>query len=933
MSESDKKDLTLLAEGKTIEDAVVNVSNVTLHYKKTCALNDVSIAIPPRCMVGLIGPDGVGKSSLLSLIAGAHVIQEGLVYVLDGDMKDKTHRQNVCTRIAYMPQGLGKNLYPTLSVEENLQFFARLFGNDAAERRRRIDELTKSTGLYPFLSRPAGRLSGGMKQKVSLCSALIHDPDLLILDEPTTGVDPLSRAQFWQLINKIREQRPQMSVIVATAYMDEAQNFDWLVAMYGGKILETGTPQALLAKTAKDNLDDAFIQLMPEDAREGYQAVEIPPLDLNQDLKVAIEAKGLTKQFGDFIAVDHVNFSIKQGEIFGFLGSNGCGKSTTMKMLTGLLPISSGEAWLFGKPVDASDINVRRHLGYMSQAFSLYSELTVEQNLVLHARLFGIEESKIPARVEELVKRFGLENELKSLPDSLPLGVKQRLSLSVAVVHNPEILILDEPTSGVDPIARDDFWRLIIELSRKDKVTVFITTHFMNEAARCDRISLMHAGKVLASDTPDNIIHSKDAKTLEEAFIRYLVDAGADDTSNDEKVSEMPKAVVNDNEQVKINAHHLQGFSLTRLIGCLWRETLELSRDPLRALLALLGSAILMLVMGYGITMDVEDLNFAVLDRDQTITSQNYITNLSGSKRYFIEKPPITDYDDMDHRMRSNEIALAIEMPPNFGHDIQRGDPVNIGIWIDGAMPLRADTIKGYVQGMHLAWLSDKIKTTTGTASSSLANIETRYRYNPDIKSLQAMVPAVIPILLLMIPSMLAALSVVREKEMGSIINLYVTPVTRTEFLLGKQVPYIVISMLSFLLLLLMAVTIFGVPIKGSLLTLCLAGLAYCIIATGFGLLASTVTRSQIAVIFLTCVGTMLPAIQFSGLLNPVASLEGSGRYIGEVYPTTHMLIIARGVFNKALGFFDLHNSIFTLLITIPIILGASIFLLKKQEG
>ena len=933
MSESDKKDLTLLAEGKTIEDAVVNVSNVTLHYKKTCALNDVSIAIPPRCMVGLIGPDGVGKSSLLSLIAGAHVIQEGLVYVLDGDMKDKTHRQNVCTRIAYMPQGLGKNLYPTLSVEENLQFFARLFGNDAAERRRRIDELTKSTGLYPFLSRPAGRLSGGMKQKVSLCSALIHDPDLLILDEPTTGVDPLSRAQFWQLINKIREQRPQMSVIVATAYMDEAQNFDWLVAMYGGKILETGTPQALLAKTAKDNLDDAFIQLMPEDAREGYQAVEIPPLDLNQDLKVAIEAKGLTKQFGDFIAVDHVNFSIKQGEIFGFLGSNGCGKSTTMKMLTGLLPISSGEAWLFGKPVDASDINVRRHLGYMSQAFSLYSELTVEQNLVLHARLFGIEESKIPARVEELVKRFGLENELKSLPDSLPLGVKQRLSLSVAVVHNPEILILDEPTSGVDPIARDDFWRLIIELSRKDKVTVFITTHFMNEAARCDRISLMHAGKVLASDTPDNIIHSKDAKTLEEAFIRYLVDAGADDTSNDEKVSEMPKAVANDNEQVKINVHHLQGFSLTRLIGCLWRETLELSRDPLRALLALLGSAILMLVMGYGITMDVEDLNFAVLDRDQTITSQNYITNLSGSKRYFIEKPPITDYDDMDHRMRSNEIALAIEMPPNFGHDIQRGDPVNIGIWIDGAMPLRADTIKGYVQGMHLAWLSDKIKTTTGTASSSLANIETRYRYNPDIKSLQAMVPAVIPILLLMIPSMLAALSVVREKEMGSIINLYVTPVTRTEFLLGKQVPYIVISMLSFLLLLLMAVTIFGVPIKGSLLTLCLAGLAYCIIATGFGLLASTVTRSQIAVIFLTCVGTMLPAIQFSGLLNPVASLEGSGRYIGEVYPTTHMLIIARGVFNKALGFFDLHNSIFTLLITIPIILGASIFLLKKQEG
>ncbi|MCX8587227.1 MULTISPECIES: ribosome-associated ATPase/putative transporter RbbA [unclassified Gilliamella] len=932
MSESDNKDLALLTEAKSIDDAVVKISDVSLHYKKNCALDNISLTIPPRCMVGLIGPDGVGKSSLLSLIAGAHVIQDGLVYVLDGDMRDKSHRKAVCTRIAYMPQGLGKNLYPTLSVEENLQFFARLFGNDAAERRRRIDELTKSTGLYPFLSRPAGRLSGGMKQKVSLCSALIHDPDLLILDEPTTGVDPLSRAQFWQLINKIRQQRPQMSVIVATAYMDEAQNFDWLVAMYGGKILETGTPKSLLSQTGKDNLDDAFIQLMPESAKQGYQAVEIPPLDVNNNLQTAIEAKGLTKQFGDFIAVDHVNFSIKQGEIFGFLGSNGCGKSTTMKMLTGLLPISSGEAWLFGKPVDANDINTRRHLGYMSQAFSLYSELTVEQNLVLHARLFGIEESKIPERVSELLKRFGLEQDAQNLPDSLPLGVKQRLSLSVAVVHNPEILILDEPTSGVDPIARDDFWRLIIELSRKDKVTVFITTHFMNEAARCDRISLMHAGKVLASDTPDNIIASKNASTLEDAFIRYLVDAGADDSDAQQKSTEA--SVTADKSQTVIPpANHLQGFSLTRMIGCLWRETLELSRDPLRAMLALMGSAILMLVMGYGITLDVENLRFAVLDRDQSEISQNYTLNLSGSKRYFVERPPITDYADMDARLRSNDIALAIEIPPNFGRDIQRGDSVDIGVWIDGAMPLRAETIKGYVQGMHLAWLSQKVKEMSGKDSTSLANIETRYRYNPDVKSLPSMVPAVIPILLLMIPSMLAALSVVREKEMGSIINLYVTPVTRAEFLLGKQVPYIIISMFSFLLLLFMAITIFGVPIKGSLFTLCLAALAYCIISTGLGLLASTITRSQIAVIFLTCVGTMLPAIQFSGLLNPVASLEGSGRYIGEVYPTTHMLIIARGVFNKALGFNDLHNSLFALLVTIPVVLCASIFLLKKQEG
>jgi ribosome-dependent ATPase len=912
---------------------VVKVKHVSLHYNKTSALDNISLNLPAQSMVGLIGPDGVGKSSLLSLIAGAHAMQSGCIEVLDGNIADKIHRTRICSRIAYMPQGLGKNLYPTLSVEENLQFFARLFGHNAAERRRRIDELTKSTGLYPFLSRPSGRLSGGMKQKVSLCSALIHDPDLLILDEPTTGVDPLSRNQFWALIQKIRQSRPQMSVIIATAYMDEAQNFDFLVAMYNGKVLKTGSPTELLQQTNTNNLDAAFIQLMPDDAKTDYKPVEIPPLQITPQTKICIQAKGLTKKFDDFIAVDHVNFTIREGEIFGFLGSNGCGKSTTMKMLTGLLPISEGQAWLFDKPVDANDMNIRRHLGYMSQAFSLYSELTVIQNLRLHGRLFGLAETDLPARIDALLKRFNLQHVINSLPDNLPLGVKQRLSLAVAVVHQPQILILDEPTSGVDPIARDEFWRLIIELARQDKVTVFITTHFMNEAMRCDRISLMHAGKVLITDTPQHIIDSKQQSSLDQAFIDYLIDAGAGDTH--QSTTPAPEIVTSTStikSTAESSARMPPKFSVMRMIGCVWRETLELSRDPLRAVLALLGSAILMLIIGYGITMDVEGLKFAVLDRDKSLLSQNYTLNLSGSANYFIEQAPLTNYQEMDLRMRRGDIALAIEIPPNFGRDVARGDAVNIAIWLDGAMPLRADTIKGYVQGMHLAWLTEQAKAKLGVNGSRLANIETRYRYNPDVKSLPAMVPAVIPILLLMIPAMLAALSIVREKEMGSIINLYVTPVSRAEFLLGKQIPYICLSMTSFFIMLLITFTIFKVPIKGSFLTLCLAAFSYCIIATGMGLLASTVTRSQIAVIFLTCVGTLVPAIQFCGLINPVTALEGMGHYIGQIYPTTHMLIISRGVFNKALNYTDLHASLLALLITIPIILGTSIWLLKKQE-
>ena len=325
-------------------EPVVRLQAVALHYGKTQALAGVTLDIPAGRMIGLIGPDGVGKSSLLSLVAGARAVQEGSVQALGGDMADKRHRDRVCPRIAYMPQGLGKNLYPTLSVEENLQFFARLFGHGPAERRRRIDDLTHSTGLGSFLSRPAGKLSGGMKQKLGLCCALIHDPDLLILDEPTTGVDPLARAQFWDLIKRIRQDRPQMSVIVATAYMDEAQGFDWLVVMDEGQVLATGTPAELLARTASSSLEGAFIALLPEEKKRGYAPVEIPPLPDGGADDIAIEAQGLTMRFGDFTAVDSVSLRIRRGEIFGFLGSNGCGKSTTMKMLTGLLEASAGQA-------------------------------------------------------------------------------------------------------------------------------------------------------------------------------------------------------------------------------------------------------------------------------------------------------------------------------------------------------------------------------------------------------------------------------------------------------------------------------------------------------------------------------------------------------------------------------------------------------------
>jgi len=911
---------------------VARLAGVSLHHGKTLALSNIDLALPAGSMVGLIGPDGVGKSSLLSLLAGARAVQQGRVDVLGGDMAQARHRSQVCPRIAYMPQGLGKNLYPTLSVEENLQFFARLFGHSAPERRRRIDELTTSTGLQTFLARPAGKLSGGMKQKLGLCCALIHDPDLLILDEPTTGVDPLSRRQFWDLIDHIRSERAGMSVIVATAYMEEAERFDWLVAMDAGQLLATGTPAELRAQTNTATLEDAFIALLPEAQRRGHQAWVVPPLAESGAPEIAIEAQGLTMRFGDFVAVDQVDFRIRRGEIFGFLGSNGCGKSTTMKMLTGLLPASAGQAKLFGQEVKAQDMATRHRVGYMSQAFSLYSELTVQQNLVLHARLFKVPEAQIPARVAEMVTRFGLAEVQTSLPDKLPLGIRQRLSLAVAMVHKPELLILDEPTSGVDPVARDLFWQLMIQLARQDRVTIFISTHFMNEAERCDRISLMHAGRVLVSDSPAALVQQSGAANLEEAFIASLEKASAQvpELAPAPTPTPTPAPSLSSPPQ-QTHRPRSARFSFGRAFSYSLRETLELQRDPVRATLALLGTVILMFIVGYGINMDVENLSYAVLDRDQTSLSRQYALNLSGS-RYFIEKPPLNDHAELDRRMRSGELALALEIPPGFARDLQRGKAVQIGAWVDGAMPMRAESVRGYVQGMHQTWLVDMAQHELGVRLASPSTVETRFRYNPDVKSLPAMVPAVIPMLLMLIPAMLTALSVVREKELGSIINLYVTPVTRAEFLLGKQLPYVVMAMFNFLLLSALAVTVFDVPIKGSFFTLALAALVFVTASTGMGLLASTFTRSQIAAIFATALATIIPCVQFAGLINPVSSLEGMGAAIGRIYPATHFLTISRGVFNKALDLSSLWTSLWPLLLAVPVLLGLSIVLLKKQE-
>jgi ribosome-dependent ATPase len=903
------------------DDAVAVVTDLSHAYGSVAALDHISALLPARKLVGLIGPDGVGKSTLLAILAGARRIEDGEVSVLDADISSAADRASICPRIAYMPQGLGKNLYPDLSVKENIEFFSRLFGQSREERRWRIKELLESTGLVPFADRPAKKLSGGMRQKLGLCCALIHDPDLLILDEPTTGVDPLSRRQFWDLIDRLRARRSGMSVIVATAYMEEAERFDWLIGMNDGKILAEGSPDDLKQRTGTRSIENAFVALLPRRQRAAVGSRAGSPLD--PDAEPVIVARNLTCRFGDFTAVDRVSFSIRRGEIFGFVGSNGSGKTTTMKMLTGLLPASEGDALIFGEALHAGDLEARRRVGYMSQSFSLYGELTVEQNLTLHARLFHLPYKLANTRIAELIAKCDLTDHLDDLASALPLGIRQRLSLAVAVVHKPELLILDEPTSGVDPLARDQFWELLIDLSRNQGITIFVSTHFMNEAARCDRLSLMHEGRVLATETPAGLIRARQASSLEDAFISFL---------EQQKASEIPPLTINQpTHNAASESSRGPAFSFQRLFAYTIREGLELLRDPIRLMFALFGTALLMIVFGFGISTDVNNLTFSVLDRDQTPESRAYLEELRGSP-YFVEKPPLADYADLERRLKNGEINASIEIPPNFGQQIKRGRPTSVSAWIDGAMPFRAETIRGYLQGMHQLYLGDPVVKTTQAAPLPPADIEVRFKYNQDFDSIFAMVPSTLAMMLALFPAILMALAVVREKELGSITNLYVTPVTRLEFLIGKQLPYVAVALINFAVMFTMAIFLFNVPLKGSFLALLVGTIIYVFTTTGYGMLISTFCKTQIAALFGTAILTILPAQQFSGMMTPVSSLSGTAQIIGLCFPMSYYRPISVGTFTKGLGFADLGSSILMLVVFIPALTTISLLLLRRQE-
>ena len=1042
----------------------VSIQNLSHRYGKTLALDGVSLDIPKGATVGLIGPDGVGKSTLLSLMAGVKVIQDGRVEVLGGDMADKDVRRDLSHRIAFMPQGLGRNLYPTLSVYENIDFHARLFGLDGQERTRQIARLMEATRLAPFSDRAAGKLSGGMKQKLSLCCALVHSPDLLILDEPTTGVDPLSRRQFWALVDDLRREHAGMTVIVATAYIEEAQRFERLLAMDAGRLLENKPTADVLADYGTDVLEEAYVKMLPPEKQQGSGGLDITPFVPDPAAPPAMEAHELTKRFGDFTAVDHVSFTIQKGEIFGFLGSNGCGKSTTMKMLTGLLEATEGAATLLGKPIDAGGLDTKMRVGYMSQAFSLYEELSVRRNLDLHARLYQMG-AKGAAAVEEALQQFDLADVADTAPASLPLGIRQRLQLAAACLHHPEVLILDEPTSGVDPAARDMFWRHLLKLSREDKITIFVSTHFMNEAARCDRISFMHKGRVLAVGTPAELAARQNAPDLEEAFVQYLIEAeggeGEEGEEGEEGLSRQEAAhsesdqrefrqntdgvreqsshtlPVNNKAELSepsvgcvAQATHAEGESDDRhsglsdglqgkdtgssetqngvrepsshtlpaetpAVGCvaqathaegesddghselsddlqgkdigssetkngvceqsshtlrdnpntqsfkyrfsmIWtfarREAKELLRDKIRLFFAVFGPLIIMMSVSWGISFDVRNLKFAVYDRDQTAASRELVEYFDGS-RYFLQQPPIQSEAEIDTVLKSSGAILVIDIPSGFGRDLARGLKPEVGFYVDGSMPFNATNIRGYIGSLITAYTKDRIAESGLPVSlKAPAGIEPRFMYNQDFDSINAIAPGVMMLVLMMIPAMMSAVGVVREREIGSIANFYASPAAVAQYLIGKQLPYIAVGMVNFAAMMLMIIYLFGVPLKGSFAGLAVGTLLMVSASTALGLLISCFVRSQLAAIFATAIITMIPAQTYSGFLYPLSTMEGGALVIGKTFPSSWYYTVSVGSFTKGLHTADLLHEYAAIAAFAATSLILACVLLKKQE-
>ena len=793
----------------------VAVEDLIKRFGDLTAVDGLSLSVEPGEIFGLVGPDGAGKTTTLRILSGIMTPSSGSARVAGLDVMKEA--QSVKDQLAYMSQRFG--LYTDLTVEENISFYADLYGMPRKGRMKRIDEVLGFSYMRPFKKRRAGQLSGGMKQKLQLACALIHTPRVLLLDEPTNGVDPVSRRDFWRILYKLLGEG--VSILVTTAYLDEAERCHRVGLLHHGKLHAVGTPvevrglvrggilsvqsprareinrlltrsldcegvnvfgdhvhvvcsdfeetekktRRLLEKASLPfedireqpaSLEDVFVSVLGGDRDARAESAAEPPAALlppiskrsQRNAGIAVSVRDLTRRFGNFTAVDRVGFQVPDGEVFGFLGPNGAGKSTTIRMLCGLLAPSEGEGRVAGYDIRTQAEPIKEHIGYMSQKFSLYEDLTVEENIDFYGGIYGLSGKSLADRKAWAVHMAGLEDRTGSLTAVLSGGWKQRLAMACAVLHEPPILFLDEPTSGVDPLSRRRFWELIYEMSDRG-VTVFVTTHYMEEAEYCDRLALIYRGKIIAMGTPgelktgamhDQIIDIRcrdpqnimdllaslpevrdialfgaglhavvsDASGAEAAIRRVMASKGVAVERVERIPPSMEDVFVSLIEEADRGRGGREGeraamISRQRLGAVTRKEFIHVLRDWRSLYLAIAIPIILVLLFGYALTMDLKDVPTAVWDQSRTPQSREFLSFLDGSPYFSVIR--YTDgYGALRRDLDRGKAVLAVIVPYDFAECVNGARDVDIQVMADGSDANTARLALGYVAGLGIIY-------------------------------------------------------------------------------------------------------------------------------------------------------------------------------------------------------------------------------------
>jgi ABC-type multidrug transport system ATPase subunit/ABC-type Na+ efflux pump permease subunit len=911
----------------------------------TRSLDNVSLEVRRGALTALVGPDGAGKTTLMRLTAGLMTADSGDLSVLGIDVA--ANPQQVQSQIGYMPQRFG--LYQDLSVQENLDLYADLHGIGADERRDRYPRLMEMTALGPFVQRQAGRLSGGMKQKLGLACTLICSPELLLLDEPTVGVDPLSRRELWAIILQLVKDEG-LTVLLSTSYLDEAERCGHVIVLHEGKVLSHGRPdevaelatgrvflaepppgrtprgmQALMLDSpdvidavpegghvrlvmaaeasgttfdgasmtpARARFEDGFMLLLrritPDRPAVAMTLERHPAADGDQ---VVVEVKDLVRHFGAFTAVDHVSFAVRRSEIFGLLGPNGAGKTTTFRMLCGLLPPTHGTLRVAGVDLHRARAAARQQLGYVAQKFALYGNLSVAENLDFFASAYGLRGARRRERIAWALEQFELEPLLRQPSGLLPGGYKQRLAMAAALLHEPEILFLDEPTSGADPLARREFWRRITSLAEQG-VTVIVTTHFMEEAEYCDHVAILDHGRILAHGTPAEIrryapVEEGRESRMEDAFIAIVAASRKVEASPPVQLQvTAPRPFTIDGTPGDLTARVWRIWALVK------KEVRQILRDPSSIAVGVVMPVLLILLFGYGLTLDVKNVPVAVVLEDTSPDAIELASTFQLSPYFHAQL--MTSMAQAEDLILASQVDGIIRIRPDFSRQMRSGD-AEVQILAHGRDANRARIIQGYAQGAVGQWNARRIAEGQNVSSGPVV-VQDRLWFNEANESRYFLVPGLVVLVMTVLGALLTALVVAREWEQGTFEALFVTPVRSGEILLSKVLPYLGLGIFGLVLCLLAAKFLFQVPFLGSLWVLSLGSLLYLLVALGIGLLISSTVKAQFVASLIVVVAAFIPALMLSGFLFELHNLPVAVRFLSYLFPARYFVALLQTV-------------------------------------